>query len=82
MHKCYKKYNWENKKFHMPSWNEYAREECERMIKSAYYCGRTREKCIHWFTLFDYKIVGNRAAKRFGRLRRQGKVKFNPPLYS
>jgi len=80
MHKCYKKYDWKNKNYHMPSWSFYAREECEGVINAAYY-GKTYEECIRCFSFYGYKIVGRRAAKRFGRLRRQGKVKFNPPLY-
>jgi hypothetical protein len=81
MHKCYKKYDWKNKKYYRPSWNYCARFDCDHMIIAAA-CGQDYKDCIRAFSIKDYKIVGNRAAKRFGRLRRQGKVKFNPPLYS
>lgn len=79
MHKCYKKYNRKNKNYHMSSWNEYAREECKGIINATHY-GVSYENCLRCFGFYGYKIIGNRAAKRFGRLRRQGKIKFGSSL--
>lgn len=80
MHKCYKKYDWKNKNYYMLSWNFFARYLCDNVILSASY-GRSYKNCLYDFSTHDCKIIGNRAAKRFGRLRRQGKVKFNPPSH-
>jgi hypothetical protein len=44
--------------------------------------GRGYKNCLYDlsnYSTYGCKIIGERAAKRFGRLRRQGKVKFNPP---
>ena len=81
MHKCYKKYDWKNKNYPLRSWNYYAQMVCDNVILSAS-LGRSYKNCLYDlsdFYTYDCKIIGERAAKRFGRLRRQGKVKFNPP---
>lgn len=60
------------------SWNQQAREMCDRQVEYINAGHALVEDALHLFgSSYRAPIITGRAAKRFGRLMRAGKVKEN-----
>jgi len=64
--------------YHAKSWSQQAREMCNTQIKQIGFGWKTIEDASKFFSK-SYRncLIRYRAAKRFGRLVRMGKVNFN-----
>lgn len=64
------------------SWSQQAREMCDRQVEYINAGHALIEDALHLFSnSYRAKIITGRAAKRFGRLMRAGKVKENIGAY-
>lgn len=64
------------------SWSQQAREMCDKQVEYINAGHALVEDALHLFgNSYRAKIVTGRAAKRFGRLMRAGKVKENIGAY-
>mgnify|MGYP000205122457 CR=1 FL=1 len=68
--------------YHPKSWSQQARELCDNQVEQIKAGWTTIEWAEHFFsTSYRHSLIRNRAAKRFGRLVRAGKVKNNYELF-
>ena len=62
--------------YHPKSWSVQARELSDRIIENVNYGGWTMKDGVNFFALsYRHSLIVNRAAKRFGRKVREGKIK-------
>lgn len=68
--------------YHAKSWNTQAKEMCDAQIKQINSGWQTIDRAIHFFSIsYRPPIVRYRAAKRFGKMLRAGKIHENIELY-
>lgn len=62
--------------YHPESWSYQAREMCNKQIwQVAHYENYTISNALHFFnTSYRHPMIVNRAAKRFGRIRRRSSI--------
>ena len=65
-----------NRRYRPRSWSQQAREKCDQHVWFVNNGIETIQEAVEFFgNSYRAPIITMRAAKRFGRLRRQGKIK-------
>lgn len=66
------------KTWHPKTWSQQARALCDRIVNNVEDGYWTIEQGMFWFsTSYRHPLIVNRAAKRYGRLMRAGKIHYN-----
>ena len=70
------------KTYHPKSWSQQAREMCDEQIRQINSGWQTIDGAVKFFSQsYRAEIIRNRAAKRFGRMVRAGKVHEDLEVY-